>query len=70
MNIYVTKTQQFEQDLFQNLLILLNRDRGPVQFKPLPQSITLNQEEIQTRCIPHDKLWKKFIVQPRKYDLC
>ena len=64
MNVYVTKTQQFDQDLFQNLLILLNRDKGTVQFKPLPQSIILNREEIQTRCIPNDKLWKKFIVQP------
>jgi len=64
MNIYVTKTEQFDQDLFQNLLILLNRYKGGVQFKPLPQSIILNQEEIQTRCIPNGKLWKKFIVQP------
>jgi len=64
MNIYVTKTHLFDQDLFQNLLILLNRDKRSVQFKPLPSSIILHREELQTRCIPHDKLWKKFIIQP------
>jgi len=64
MNIYVTKTQQFDQDLFQDLLILLNKDKGAVQFKPLLQSVVLKQEEIQTRCIPHDKLWKRFTLQP------
>jgi len=64
MKIYVTKTQLFDQDLFQNLLILLNRNKGLVPFNPLFESVKLKQEEIQTRCIPNDKLGKKFIIQP------
>lgn len=64
MKIYVTTTQLFDQNLFQDLLILLNKFKGFVEFKPLLSFVNLKQEEIQTRCIPHDKLWKKFILQP------
>ena len=62
MNIHLVQTHNFSKDVLQNLLILLNKNRGIASFSAL-STISVDHEDLSTRCIPCENLEKKFILE-------
>jgi len=62
MNIYLVQSDVFPNDVLQNLLILLKKSRGVANFSLLPASLNLSTNELLLRCVPCQKLQKKFLL--------
>jgi len=62
MNVYLVQSDIFPNDVLQNLLILLKKNRGVAKFSSLDTSLNLSNDELLLRCIPCQKLQKKFLL--------
>lgn len=63
MKVCLVQTENFSKDVLQNLLILLNKNRGIASFSAIPSSIQLLHEDLSTRCLPCQKLENKFLLE-------